>query len=296
MNNKIIILLLIILLSLTGVFFGLTKTKVNTSSKNAKIQNVKVDDINVAYKRFGKGDETIVTIMGYAGTMDLWNLLVLDKLAEQYQIVIFDNRGMGLTSASEKEFSIDLFADDVNLLMEKLNISNAHILGWSMGTEVALSFAVRYPEKLNKLILYAADCSFAESVQPKNEDLALITSNDPKDALRALIPDDWLAQHPDPSEYFPQITEKSSEKNIKRQDEAMRKWAGVCNKLYLVKSPTLLITGTKDILTPPQNSLYLVNKIPNASLVQIPGGGHGLMFQYPDQFSDYVFTFLGDSK
>jgi len=76
----------------------------------------------------------------------------------------------------------------------------------------------------------------------------------------------------------------------------MRKWQGVCNKLDLVKSPTMLITGTKDILTPPQNSLYLVNKIPNASLVQIPGGGHGLMFQFPNLFSNYVLTFLNNSE
>lgn len=296
MNKKIIILFLLILLSLAGIFFGLAKTKVTTNSKNAVTQYIKADDINIAYKKFGKGDKTIFMIMGYTGTMDLWNPPVLDKLAGQYQIVIFDNRGMGLTSASEKEFSIDLFADDVNLLMDKLNINNAHILGWSMGTEVALSFATRYPEKLDKLILYAADCSFSQSVKPKNEDLALITSDDPKDALRALIPDDWLTLHPDPSEYFPILTEKSSEKNIKRQDEAMQKWQGVCNKLDLVKSPTMLITGTKDILTPPQNSLYLVNKIPNASLVQIPGGGHGLMFQFPNLFSNYVLTFLSNSE
>ncbi|MDQ3851904.1 MAG: alpha/beta hydrolase [Thermoproteota archaeon] len=56
--------------------------------------------------------------------------------------------------------------------------------------------------------------------------------------------------------------------------------------------PTLVITGTDDIVRPLANSLMLAEKIPGAWLVQIRGGGHYVMFQYPEQFAAVLETFL----
>ena len=54
----------------------------------------------------------------------------------------------------------------------------------------------------------------------------------------------------------------------------------------------LIITGTDDVTSPPANSLILTQKIPGAWLVQIKGGGHGAMYQYPEEFSKVLLTFL----
>jgi pimeloyl-ACP methyl ester carboxylesterase len=62
--------------------------------------------------------------------------------------------------------------------------------------------------------------------------------------------------------------------------------------LSSITKPTLVIVGTDDIVRPPANSIMLVQKIPGAWLVQIKGGGHGLMFQYPHQFTAVLETFL----
>jgi len=68
------------------------------------------------------------------------------------------------------------------------------------------------------------------------------------------------------------------------------------NTRFLVKvilsKPTLVITGTEDVAVPAPNSLILAQKIPGAWLVQIKGGGHGLMYQYPDMFNKVLQTFL----
>jgi len=74
----------------------------------------------------------------------------------------------------------------------------------------------------------------------------------------------------------------------------MDDWDGVCDRLPTITQPTLLMTGTDDILTPPQNSLNMAQKIPGAWLVQIEGGGHGMMFQYPNKFTEAVLVFLRD--
>jgi pimeloyl-ACP methyl ester carboxylesterase len=63
-------------------------------------------------------------------------------------------------------------------------------------------------------------------------------------------------------------------------------------KGVLRKAPVLLITGTDDVVTPPQNSIMMIDKIPAAWLVQLKGGGHGIMFQYPEMLVKTSGLFL----
>jgi pimeloyl-ACP methyl ester carboxylesterase len=69
-------------------------------------------------------------------------------------------------------------------------------------------------------------------------------------------------------------------------------WSGVCSQLPKIAIPTLVITGTEDVSVPAANSLIIVQKVTSSWLVQIKGGGHGLMYQYPEQFSRVVKAFL----
>jgi len=177
-------------------------------------KTVQVGDIDVAYKMFGEG-EPIVLITGYSATMDLWCPEMLAGLASHYKVIIFDNRGMGKTTASDKEFTIELFAEDTADLMNTLNINHAHVAGWSMGSYVAQELALKYPEKVDKLILYAADCGGQEAIYPDPEILTVLAdasdmTDDREELLfRLLFPEEWLEDHPDPSTYFPIPTETS---------------------------------------------------------------------------------------
>jgi len=258
---------------------------------------VHVGDIDIAYKMFGEG-EPLLLIMGYSGTMDLWPPEVLQELATHYKVIIFDNRGMGETTASDKQFTIELFADDTAGLLDALNIEHAHVLGWSMGTTIAQQLALDHPDKVGKLILYAAYCGGKEAIWPSREVLIMLvdTSGTPEERgerlLKLLFPQEWLEEHPDPSTYFPMPTETSSPENVARQYEAMGIWYGTFSRLPQITQDTLLITGTDDILTPPENSFIIAQQIPGAWLVQLKGGGHGVMYQYSEKFSRIVLTFL----
>ena len=105
-------------------------------------------------------------IMGYGSTMDMWDPHFLENLSSEYRVIVFDNRGMGNTTAPPGNFSIAQFANDTAGLMTALGIEKAHVLGWSMGSFVASELALRHPEKVNKIILYAADCGGKEAVAP----------------------------------------------------------------------------------------------------------------------------------
>jgi pimeloyl-ACP methyl ester carboxylesterase len=258
---------------------------------------VAVDDIEVAYKIFGEG-EPLLLIMGYSGTMDLWAPEVLKELASKYQLIIFDNRGMGKTTASDKEFTIELFADDTRGLLDALSIERAHVLGWSLGTYIAQELTLRYPDRVEKLILYAGDPGGKEAIYPSPEimdalgDTSASSRERGERLLATLFPEKWLKEHPDPRTYFPKVTETSSPENIERQYQAWQNWKGTYSRLAKITQPTLLITGADDVNTPWQNSPIMVDLIPGAWLVQLKGGGHGVMYQYPKKFSRIVLTFL----
>jgi pimeloyl-ACP methyl ester carboxylesterase len=269
-------------------------------------QKVKVDDIDIAYKQLGKvTDNPIVLITGCCTTMDMWSPTLLKELSSNRSVIIFDNRGAGESTAGTKEFSINQFANDTIGFLDALKIEKADILGTSMGSFVAQEITLRNPNRVNNLILYASSCGGNEAVPPGPQVLQALetmtnTSSSPptqEDIDRitsTLFPPEWFKANPNYQNYIPFPKESVSPEIIQRQNEAIVSWitTGTCNALSNITQPTLVIVGTDDIWTPAANSLMIAEKIPGAWLVQIGDAGHGLMYQYPDEFSKVVSTFL----
>ncbi len=278
-----------------------------TTTNSLNVQNISskkvhVDDIDIAYKTFGKGDP-IILINGYSFAMDSWDPVLLRKLAANHTVIIFDNRGVGnTTSGDEKVYSIGLFANDTAGLLEALKISKADVFGWSMGGAIAQELAINYPDKVGKLIVYASFCGPVASVRPSQEVLNALTNETgtAEDRIERFLPlifsEKWRNENPNYLEGIPKTTETISNQTLSHQLEAIVNWAGICNKLTNITQPTLVLVGTKDIATPPANSLQIMKQIPGSWLVQMKEGGHGLMYQYPEQFSKIVETFLENTN
>ena len=98
---------------------------------------------------------------------------------------------------------------------------------------------------------------------------------------------EWIQQHSDYiQKNFVVPISKISKDSLQRQYDTI-----ACNRLSTITKPTLVVTGSEDITSPPANSILMAEKIPGAWLVQIKGGGHGVMFQYPQQFTAILETF-----
>jgi len=254
-------------------------------------------DIDIAYMTMGQG-EPIVLIMGYGSTMDMWDPRLLDSLAAKYRVKIFDNRGTGNTTAPPGNFSIAQFANDTSGLMAALGIERYHVMGWSMGSFVAQELAIRYPENVDRLILYAGDCGGREAVMPAAwvlDNLAN-TSGTPEEAgmrrFNLLFPKEWLSRQPAFNKWFPLPEETTLADSINRQSEAIAAWPGTFDRLKSIRSPSLLVTGKEDLIVPPENSFILAQRINVSWLVQFKGAGHGLMYQYPERFARIIDDFI----
>jgi len=298
-------------LSLTYLLHGngILPAKANTIQDsgiyNFPTRKVRVGDIDIGYKIFGKGDP-ILLITGANGVrMDVWDPVLLRELASSHTVIIFDNRGVGNTTSGSKLFSIKQFANDTSGLLNALNIKKpVNVLGWSMGSFIAQELAILHPDKVNKLILYGSSCSGKQSVPPGpkvttffTKNVTRITSNGNarfEASASLLFPRTWIKENPNYLQYLPTSKESASIQTILGQIRAMSTWTDSCNQLSRITKPTLVIDGASDIITPSANSLLIAEKIPGAWLIQINGAGHGLMYQYPQRFSNIIKTFLED--
>ncbi len=99
---------------------------------------------------------------------------------------------------------------------------------------------------------------------------------------------------------IPKSEEIISSKTLVKQFNAVEdwlaaNWGGTCEQLQKIAVPTLVITGSEDVLVPSKNSLLIAEKVNKAWLVQINGAGQGLMYPYPEQLTGIVTLFLGKS-
>jgi pimeloyl-ACP methyl ester carboxylesterase len=268
--------------------------------QNIPTKKIHVGDIDIAYKVFGKGDPFLL-ISGSGLVMDAWDSFVLRDLSSNHTVIIFDNRGVGNTTAGTKPFSIVQFAKDTAGLIDALKIQKADVLGFSMASFIAQELALLHPEKVNRLILYGASCGGKENI-PQSPEVVKILSDvvnnrlqDPEKALSVTFPLSWIKSHP--HFIFPPPKETISPSTLKQQfniveDWFATNWSGICSQLSKISIPTLVITGTEDVAVPAANSLIIVAKIPGSWLVQIKGAGHGLMYQYPEKLGKVLQTFL----
>jgi pimeloyl-ACP methyl ester carboxylesterase len=260
-------------------------------------KKVHVGDIDIAYKIFGKGDP-ILLINGYSHSMDNWDPTLLERLASNHTVIIFNNRGIGNTTSGENRFfSIAQFANDTAGLLDVLEIKQADILGYSMGGFIAQELALTHPDRVGKLIIYASICGGNESILASQ--VINLLSNASGTAMERIerfqplfFPEKWRNENPNYLERIPKTIETIPNKTLDQHTEAIFNWTGTCSKLKNITQPTLVIVGTDDVVTPSANSLLITERIPGAWLVQIKGAGHGLMYQYPEQFNKVLQTFL----
>jgi pimeloyl-ACP methyl ester carboxylesterase len=271
------------------------------------VEKVHVDDIDIAYKTFGNGSNIILLISGGSNTMNFWDPHLLNELSTNNTVLVYDSRGIGNSTSGNKPFSIKQFANDTVGLLDALKINKEiDILGFSLGSLVAQEIAYMQPERVNGLILYGSLCGGKEAILPSPMLLRFIdmlenpemknTSDIQRGKILSdvLFPKEWMQENPNYLERLPKQGVSINPIDATQLKEAFFNWVQTqsCDKLNTIKASTLVIVGTADIATQPGNSLNLVQRIPGAWLVQIKGGGHGLMFQYPEEFARVVQTFL----
>jgi pimeloyl-ACP methyl ester carboxylesterase len=255
-------------------------------------------DIDIAYQAVGDG-HPLLLIIGHGGVKELWTREFIEPLSERFKVITFDNRGMGETPAGARRFSISQFASDALGLLTALGIESAHLLGYSMGGYIAQEMAIEEPGRVERLVLLATECGGANGMRQEPGILFEFHGADSsgrggaETERRFFFSREQLERSgTNPGNVLGDLEEKNSSEHLEAQAAAMREWRGTCDRLSLLKQPSLVITGTDDIVILPENAAVLSELIPDSELVEMEGAHHGLIMQYPAELAHTVGDFL----
>jgi pimeloyl-ACP methyl ester carboxylesterase len=261
---------------------------------------VKCSDINVCYEIKGKGFPLIM-INGAASNIETWPPRFVEGLSKKYSTVLFDNRGAGHTDAPKINYSIKMFADDTARLMDNLKIDKAHIFGISMGGTIAQELALNYPGKVEKLVLCSTHCGVSKQVPPApnvlNALISLVAGAKPEDIAKKLVSlsltEEFVKNNPDRTKQAIELFMMApiTPDAFMRQLMAGSSWDSYA-RLPMIKAPTLVIAGRKDIMVPPENAKVLADRIPGAKLVYFEESGHMVPSHEPEEVLSTVLQFL----
>ena len=273
----------------------------------AEVKKIDVGDVKLAYYIRGQG-KPLFMINGFLSTMSLWDPALIEELATNYQLILFDNRGVGLsTDTKENNTTISQMADDVAGLIKNLGYEKVNILAWSMGARIGQQLLIRHPALVEKAIICSpnpggthADPTALDTENklnnlnvPEMEKISLVFTNDEAGKLAAK---DCLARLKEAvaAGTIPNDFTVSKETSIRQTRARTTLWSGSnenFDALKNIKVPVLLTDGRSDIIDLPKNSVIIANQIPY-SWTAFLEGGHAFLFQSHKQFSDLVYAFL----
>ena len=223
-------------------------------------------DIEHFYIEKGQG-EPLILLHGNGENVDYF-VGQMDAFAQYFHVYALDTRGHGKTPRGTAPFTIRQFADDLLAFLDAHSIDKAHLLGFSDGGNIAMVFALKYPERVNKLILDGANL-------------------DAKGVKRSI-------QIPIEIGYrFAKLFAKKSEE-ARKNAEMLGLMVNDPNvrpeELSAIKAKTLVMAGTKDMIKDDHTRL-IARSIPDSRLV-ILEGDHFIANKCPDAFNRAVLDFL----
>ena len=118
---------------------------------------VSTGEVELSYERSGSG-RPLLLIMGATGTALSWGEPFLDALRQDFETIVYDNRGIGQSSRVEEPFTTARLAQDAAGLLDALELDSAHVLGISMGGMAAQELALAQPERVRTLTLGCTYC------------------------------------------------------------------------------------------------------------------------------------------
>ncbi|MGI9601387.1 MAG: alpha/beta fold hydrolase [Acidimicrobiales bacterium] len=254
-----------------------------------------IGQLDVYYEQYGDGPPLLI-ISGTGGDLrtsapQIW------PLNDHFSCCYYDQRGLGQTTQPARPYSMADYADDAAGLLDHLGWDRAAVLGISFGGMVAQNLVVRHPERVDRLVLA---CTSAGGAGGSSADLLALARMEPTEATprRMLLMDTrYDADSPDDVTGLRAFMEQQSAQahsltNGEWGQLEARGEHDVWDHLEAVETPTLVIGGRYDGISPPANLDAIAGRIPEARL-HFCDGGHLFLLQDPSAWPA-IIEFLGD--
>lgn len=228
-------------------------------------------------------------------------------LGARYRVIAYDYPGHGWTTTAETDLEIDDYIDHLIGLMDALGIERAHLSGESLGGWVAVKFASRFPERVDRLVLNTPGGTMATpQVMERIRSLSQAAADDPSDQrIQARL--EWLMADPRSvtgelvairrGVYSrPGFAESMRHILCLQDPDIRRKNLVTDDELAAITAPTLVIWTSDDPSGPAKAGLDMADRIPDAAFTMIENAGHWPQWEQQEQFDQVVLEFLARSR
>jgi pimeloyl-ACP methyl ester carboxylesterase len=278
--------------------------KTSEKLETAPTEFVEADGIRFAYRSFGnKSGTPLVFLQHFSGTIDDWDPAVVNALAKDRPVVVFDNTGVGKSSGKTPDNVLQMATDAAHFI-SALSLRNIDLLGFSLGGCVAQQLAVDHPELVRKVVLVGTAPQGGEEhlLKVLSEAFSQKDASDPK--LYLFFTQSEASQAAGRA-FLARINSRKVDRDppsgneiTDPQAKAIITWCATKDPehsiLKAISQPVLVVNGSNDIMLPTQNSYVIFKHLRNAKLILYPDSGHGALFQYAEDFVYHTKRFLAD--
>ncbi len=251
---------------------------------------VNFDNITISYEVRGEGS-AVLLLHGLGSSGADWMFQV--PALKDYQVITCDMRGHGESSKPPAGYSLELFARDIANLLTHLNLPPVHVVGLSLGSFVALQLACDYPQLVRSVTLVGVTCRMHNLGRyrllfRKWLQRLLPMSVTARIVARALFP------HPSQQALCKVCTKRiaSNKKSIYSKIFAEILDFDLSSRVSHIRCPVLVVVGSDDHITPPEEAEKLVQQLPHARLAIIEKSGHACPLDAPEVFNAHLVHFF----
>lgn len=263
------------------------------------MQQVSRNGVTLAYERDGPSDaESVVFVEGLGYGRWMWNWQ-RDALADEYDVIVPDNRGTGDSDAPEGPYTIAEMAADLDAVITDAGVESAHVVGASMGGMIAMQYALD-SDRARTLTLLCTSPGGEDSVPTPPE-----TQQRMFDVPDGLNEREQIRYKMEPAgtdrlddDIIDQIVDwrlaSDAPPHAREAQGAAVAAFDVSDRLVELDLPTLVIHGTDDRVLPVENARVLHETISNSDLELVEGGPHLFFVEDAPLVNDYLTSFLDD--
>ncbi len=286
------------------------------------MSTVKINGFECRYEVSGnlEAKNTVIFVNGIANSLETWNQ-VKEHLKDNYKTITYDLRGQWFSEVtSEKPYSFREMADDLDALMEALDVENAHLVGTSLGGEIALWYALLYPQKVKSLSVIASVSEVTallqrqvnrwrtialeavQDIDKNNNDKATLRKwghNFYQGAVPELYANSFLEDNYDVVEQRDMVFQETCHRDFFKGHVylcdmffRLRTDEKLTPRLSEISCPTLLVAGEKDVIKPPSFSEMMARKMPNSEMRVLKDAGHAVINEKPHELGEMLKGFL----
>ncbi len=259
------------------------------------------DGVRIHFTEWGNHEGPTVLFIHGLGADNMGWFRQRHAFGRDYHCVAVDNRGSGGSDKPPGPYSLERMAHDAVAVLDQLELEAVHIVGASMGGALAQIIAVEHPERVLSLTLACTACEIGWREELFGEWENIIRTQ----GMRAFAMKnfEWLFGPRSVRRLWPvaallgPVILRAPEESFVAQVGALRSFGEHSpHELGRITAPTLVVTGSQDILTPVADAEEIASRIPNSELVIVRGAAHGFMVEGARHFNRVVLDFLSRQR